>query len=454
MTAAQVLDLTNWKLTLPTGEDEHPEELLSAELLKGTERAPWFTSGVDAAGFEYVDFRAAVNGVTTGGSSNPRSELRQMIGSKAASWSADIKGYWTFTQEMSFRHGPNMRTDGGNAAVVGGQIHDSKDDFCVFRLEGPNLWLTLGNTTHYKLLMNNYSWGTVITTAFVVGNKKVRVYLNGKLVATIKADKLKGAYFKAGAYTQAHSGNSEPDDETNYGEVRIYRLSVSKSDTPGAVTFPTRVPTTPPADQPPTEPVPPPVDTPPVEQPPTQPMPPVTPTVPKAKRTIIMLRHGEKDDNDDGKDDTLHELSKRGNERRVALEAAWTDGKTPYGLPKPDRYIASKGNTASNRPLKTIEPIQIANDGPMNTRYDFEVDYKTVGPWLGQRLDVTMVCCEHSAIIDTFKLLGPVVEGLPKAWDENRFDLYWVFTSDDGRNWKLTQIPQLLLSGDKTSTIK
>jgi len=440
MTAAHAIDFTNWKLTLPIsafgskGAGEVPGSVLDTDL-DANEWEPYFVSGVDKYG-SYVGFLAPVNGLTTSGSGYPRSELREMNGTKLASWGGNDGKIHTFLERIAW-----VGLPGGKPHVVGGQIHDASDDYCVFRLEGPNLWLTSGNNTHFKLLSNSYVLGTPVDLAWVVGNKKCLVYFNGALVATLNASKLKGAYFKCGAYVQANKSNAVPYDASNIGAVKVYGLQVTHGSKAGAVTFP-------PATTP-TDPVPP-VDGPPVEQPPTQPIPPV---IPKAKRTIIMLRHGEKDDNADGKDDTLHELSATGKKRAEAFKVAWLAGP-PNGLPKPDRCVASKGNTASNRPLKTIEPYQLAAGLPMNTKYDAEVDYKTLGPWLAQRLDTTLVCMEHSAIINTFKLLGKIDPPLPKAWDDKRFDLYWVFTSDDGKNWKFTQVPELLLPGDKTTPIK
>lgn len=678
---AQVLNLTNWKLTLPIGSSGSPTEIKQPALAKYVHTDFFKPEGGG------VRFRAPVNGVTTSGSANPRSELREMNGSANASWSSSDGKTHTMVIDQAITHLPNARTDGGTAAVVVGQIHDADDDICVFRLEGRKLWLTSGNNTHYKLITDGYELGTRFKVAFSVLKDVVSVFFNGELVDRLPA-KFSGAYFKAGAYTQANSKNSKPADATNYGEVIVYAVTVAHGvpvPTPDPAPVPQPVPSgaqtlgvggvatpagaklatadsiapltitsqgvydgqghkvgritvkasgvtvqnyrivaggqygavldaddvtlqncdisgiTPSGDgdlnaitafgdrikiryntainfvsgdpgdshtdfiqtwvsgshpkagkdweivgNKATGPANPGRDlkVPSIHQflmvegagqggntggsgkpsgwliadneigdswnqaikldgvdnftitrnrfvgssdhvievtdastnvrflddnvigngygsigtevvggGTTTPGGGPVPTIPKAKRTIIMLRHGEKDDNNDGKDDVLHELSVTGKKRAEALKKAWTASQLPAGLPKPDRCIASKGNTASNRPLKTIEPLQLALGLPMNKKYDFEKDYKTVGPWLAQRLDVTMVCLEHSAIINTFKLLGKVT-GLPKAWDAKRFDLYWVFTSDDGKNWTLTQVPQLLLPGDSDKPIK
>ena len=68
---SQVFNLTNWKLTLPIGLLKSPAEIKQPEL--GTYKIdPWFIVAPDGG----VRFRAPVNGVTTGGSNYPRSELR------------------------------------------------------------------------------------------------------------------------------------------------------------------------------------------------------------------------------------------------------------------------------------------------------------------------------------------------------------------------------------------
>ena len=81
---AGIINLTNWKLTLPTGDDE-PVEVTQPELTQF--RDPRYFH-VDPVG-DGVVFRAPVGGATTGNSEYPRSELREMTasGKKQASWS-------------------------------------------------------------------------------------------------------------------------------------------------------------------------------------------------------------------------------------------------------------------------------------------------------------------------------------------------------------------------------
>ena len=215
---AQVLNLTNWELTLPTGPSENPDDIYQPEL-RTFKVDPWFVPAASCTG---VRFRAPVNGVTTSGSPNPRSELREMKnnGQDKAAWSS---GSGTHTMVVSQTI---TRVPTGRPYVVAGQIHDADDDTQVFRLEGSSLWLTDGDTTHYKLITSNYQLGTRFEAKFVVNSNTIKAYYNGVLQSTLSKS-FSGAYFKAGAYTQANCGNTSPCSSSNYGEVVVHSLSVS-----------------------------------------------------------------------------------------------------------------------------------------------------------------------------------------------------------------------------------
>ncbi|SDD80634.1 polysaccharide lyase family 7 protein [Actinokineospora iranica] len=219
---AQVLDLANWKVTLPVDnpdkEDVQPLEITQPQLDDYT-LDPWFVTGENCDG---VRFRAPVNGVTTRNSRNPRSELREMKGSRLASWSA-TSGKHTMVIDQAITELPKRRPH-----VVAGQIHDASDDVAVFRLEGRKLWLTNGDTTNHRLITDDYVLGTRFVAKFEVSGGEVRAFYNGRLVDTIDAD-FTGGYFKAGAYTQANCGNSKPCDGDNFGQVTIYGLAVTHS---------------------------------------------------------------------------------------------------------------------------------------------------------------------------------------------------------------------------------
>jgi hypothetical protein len=217
---AQVLDLTNWKMTLPTGADEDPTEVTRPELDTFSAK-PWFRVTKNC---KAVQFRAAVNGVTTGGSSYPRAELREMTddGQDEAAWDA-TEGTHTLVVREAFMALPNDKPH-----LVGAQIHDGDDDVTVFRLEGSNLYVTSPDVTHHHLITDDYVLGTEFEAKLVVADGEIDVFYNGELQTTIAHDRA-GNYFKAGAYTQANCGNSAPCDSDNYGEVRISSIKVTHS---------------------------------------------------------------------------------------------------------------------------------------------------------------------------------------------------------------------------------
>ncbi|GLZ30926.1 hypothetical protein Lesp02_31150 [Lentzea sp. NBRC 105346] len=221
-TPAQVLDLRNWKITLPVDDPDkdgtQPLEIVQPRL-NDYALDPWFVAADDCKG---VRFRAPVNGVTTQNSKNPRSELREMNGSRLASWSAK-SGRHTMVIDQAITGLPKQRP-----YVVAGQIHDSEDDVTVFRLEGTKLWLTKGDTPNYQLITDNYVLGTRFQAKFEVRDGEVRAFYNGRLVGTIETG-FSGGYFKAGAYTQANCGNSKPCNDNNFGQVVIYGVTVEHS---------------------------------------------------------------------------------------------------------------------------------------------------------------------------------------------------------------------------------
>ncbi|QKW11110.1 polysaccharide lyase family 7 protein [Streptomyces sp. NA04227] len=218
---SEVLDLGNWKLTLPIGENEKPTEIFQPEL-DDYVKDPYFTVAEDG---EAVRFRAPVDGVTTGGSSNPRTELREMEsdGGDEIEWSS-TDGRHTLTVREAFTHLPEDKPH-----VVGAQIHGGDDDVTALRLEGSKLYLTEGDTTHHHLITDDYELGTVFEVKYVVEDGEIEVYFNGELETTLEHQDSSN-YFKTGAYTQANCENSSPCDDGNYGEVEIHDVKVTHED--------------------------------------------------------------------------------------------------------------------------------------------------------------------------------------------------------------------------------
>jgi hypothetical protein len=224
-TPGEVLDLANWKLQaagLEPGDNSGKLTEVKGPALASTVLASVFEVTPECSA---VVFSAGVDGVTTKGSSYPRSELREMTGGgeSEAAWSS-TSGVHTLTVTEAFTHLPN-----GKPHLVGAQIHDAKDDVSVFRLEGAKLYVTDGDDANAHLVDPNYVLGTPFEAKYVVSDGQVRAYYNGALKATMTKS-FSGAYFKVGAYTQANCTNSPPCAFDNYGQVAVLSLLVSHDD--------------------------------------------------------------------------------------------------------------------------------------------------------------------------------------------------------------------------------
>lgn len=219
--ASQILDLSNWKLTLPTGESEKPTEIKQPQF-NTFEVEPWFISVSSPSG---VRFRAPVNGVTTGESDYPRSELREMTenGTQKASWGS-TSGTHTMFIDQAITALPNKKKH-----IVAGQIHDNNDDVIVIRLEESNLYINVDGKNKHTL-DSDYTLRKRFNVKFIVKDGKTEVYYNGGTTPSFTLNKnYKDVYFKAGAYTQSNCSKEKSEDcnDGNFGEVIIYGLSVA-----------------------------------------------------------------------------------------------------------------------------------------------------------------------------------------------------------------------------------
>lgn len=211
------IDLRNWKLTLPTGNVEDPDEIEVPTLLTYS-NSPYFIQESDG-----LRFRAPVNGVTTEGSNYPRAELREMTnsGTERAAWSSRSGQHSMFIRQ-AITAVPETKQH-----VVAGQIHDSSDDVIVIRLEGRKLFIDIGGNDG-PTLDSNYELGRTFTVEFRVENERVSIYYNGAATPAYSMPLSKSSlYFKAGAYTQSNCERESTCSASNYGEVKIYDLEVS-----------------------------------------------------------------------------------------------------------------------------------------------------------------------------------------------------------------------------------
>lgn len=229
MNPMQFLNSQNWKITLPSGK-----EILFPELATYSDKFFY----MNAAGSGVV-FVAPSNGATTPNSKKSRCELREMRSDgKLASWST-TSGVHSMEWELAVNQLPV-----GKRHCVIGQIHGGDDDVTVIRLEDSTLWITDDDETHgYKL--GEYQLGTRIRLGFFVQNGLIRYAYNGNPVAYTQAKKMRGCYFRVGAYSQKDADGKLPDDDLAHVTLFSVRVCHDGVCSGGA--------SLPPVDPPPTE---------------------------------------------------------------------------------------------------------------------------------------------------------------------------------------------------------
>lgn len=210
---SEILNLRNWKLTIPVGKEESPTEIKQPVLATFDDPKHFFVRNRE------VVFKAEVEGVTTSGSHYPRTELREMFGSSLASWT-NKAGTHVMTITQTITHLPEAKPH-----VVAGQIHDAKDDVVMIRLEGKRLFVE-SRGDEMGDLNTNYSLGTEFTVTITADRTGINVGYNNSNPVHIPGI-YTGCYFKAGCYTQ--SNPSKGDKPGAYGEVSIQNLTVVHS---------------------------------------------------------------------------------------------------------------------------------------------------------------------------------------------------------------------------------
>jgi hypothetical protein len=196
---AQVIDLANWYLTLPTGKQHQPDEVHQPQL--NTFTNPWFHLDDTRNG---VVFTANAGGVTTKNSTYPRSELREMTGTEKAGWS-NTTGNHVLRLRQAVTQLPTVKPH-----VVTAQIHDTADDVIEVRLEGKRLLVANdnGNDNDKITLDPRYVLDTPFDLEIDAAGGHIRVSYN----AAPKADIVlsgSGWYFKTGSYVQSNPARGD-----------------------------------------------------------------------------------------------------------------------------------------------------------------------------------------------------------------------------------------------------
>ena len=212
---SNVLDLSNWKLTLPidSQQDGEPDEIKQPQL--GTYSSAYFR--LNPAG-DGVTFRAVAGGIATEGAEFARSELREMAnnGTERAAWDSESSTH-SMTIRQSIDHLPPARP-----SIVAGQIHGGDEYLMLVRLDGQRLYVKADDKNQGDL-DTSYQLGEVFTLTLEASNGRIRVYYNNELKVELERT-CRECYFKAGAYLQTNVEWGEPPN--TFGEVTIHDLQV------------------------------------------------------------------------------------------------------------------------------------------------------------------------------------------------------------------------------------
>ena len=219
-TPSKILNLKNWYLTLPIGKAGDPDLIYQPQL--DTYEHPVHFTVKD----NHVVFSAHAGGVTTSGTKNPRSELREMNGKDKAKWSTTVGHHEMVVTEKV------IALPKGRPSVVIGQIHRGTDDLIEVRCWTPPKSKTtvldvFHDSKNYGVLESNYILGTEYTYKISASDGIINVYYNDMTKPKIKIPaKVSTCFFKAGCYTQANLTVSGVHAE-DFGEVHMCSLNVT-----------------------------------------------------------------------------------------------------------------------------------------------------------------------------------------------------------------------------------
>lgn len=217
-TPNQILNLSNWNLTLPVG-DPTPTTI-TADQLAGGYQDQYFHVSDDGSG---VIFNAPVAGTTTQNSTHTRSELRETDSNGKTPWVwSTTTGNHVMTATEAITHLPGGPGQSGRLGFA--QIHGDNGTWYLILEADDNNDGTATLKVHDQtklvdgtVIDDKYVLGTKFDLVFTANNGNVTVDYNGsqKVVTT---STLQDAYFKIGAYNQSAG---------DYGEVEVYSINVT-----------------------------------------------------------------------------------------------------------------------------------------------------------------------------------------------------------------------------------
>jgi len=187
--------------------------------------------------------------------------------------------------------------------------------------------------------------------------------------------------------------------------------------------------------------------------------------IPKATK-IIVIRHAEKP----AKDGAPYGVTEKGKRSSESLEVrGWqragalmnslapTHGEVQHhSLATPQFLYASKPlrRRGSRRPIETITPLAAKLHTKINTTFARSEYARMIDNVISHK-GVVLICWQREYIPQIAAEILGKKNSAPTIWPENCFDMVWVFDLDRKTSrYKFRQVPQQLLTGDRTRPIK
>ena len=177
---------------------------------------------------------------------------------------------------------------------------------------------------------------------------------------------------------------------------------------------------------------------------------------PGAPRQILIIRHAEKpallgppSGVDENGAPRAHSLIVRGWQRAGALASFFAEPRD-LALQRPTAVYAPPTDGAQGdhgRPFETVGPTAAKLGMTINTEFSLDQELELAAALL-QADGVLLVAWEHSRIPRIANAILGDDTTAPQSWPNSRFDVVWVFDRGGAGNYRFTQRPQLLLSGD------
>jgi hypothetical protein len=176
---------------------------------------------------------------------------------------------------------------------------------------------------------------------------------------------------------------------------------------------------------------------------------------------VMVIRHGEKPDDDSGPGLDVHgneddsSLTEVGWDRAHRLADLFDQAPAPRpGLSRPGRIYAAGANDDGEgaRTRETVQPLANRLGLAVDTRFG-KGDEDRLVEHVITRPGPALISWQHSGIPSIAEALGPVTPTPPTEWPDDRFDVVWTFTrTADG--WRFDQLPELLMPQDQAAVIQ